>query len=170
MEIVHEVVKLNSISWAWLNFRRRPVLCTTLYRNPMQSRKFDGTSSKFDRLFLKFPLCEFHRRYLSPFCIPWCKKVKNDKKSNIKLRVLDTLDLCFFFAENEEEGWPLSQKQCSIRASRRAFNYAQGKTDTEANFVVTVGFTTKVDHQTTSKNLARFSKLSDDRPWSLNRR
>ena len=30
-------------------------------------------------------------------------------------------------------------------------HYAQGKTDTETNFVVTVGFTTKVDHQTTSK-------------------
>ena len=29
--------------------------------------------------------------------------------------------------------------------------YAQGKMDTEKNFVVTVGFTTKVDHQTTSK-------------------
>ena len=43
-------------------------------------------------------------------------------------------------------------EQCSIRASRRAFNYAQGKTDTETNFVVTVGFMTKVDHQTTSKS------------------
>ena len=33
------------------------------------------------------------------------------------------------------------------------YNYAQGKTDTETNFVnvVTVGFTTKVNHQTTSK-------------------
>ena len=29
--------------------------------------------------------------------------------------------------------------------------YTQGKTDTETNLVVTVGFTTKVDHQTTSK-------------------
>ena len=58
-------------------------------------------------------------------------------------------------------GWPPSQKQCSIQASRRAFNYAQGKTDTETNFVVTVSFTTKVDHQTTSK-------LSDDWPWSWN--
>ena len=29
--------------------------------------------------------------------------------------------------------------------------YAQGKADTETNFVVSVGFTTKVDHQTTSK-------------------
>ena len=41
----------------------------------------------------------------------------------------------------------------------------KAKMDTETNFVVTVGFTTKVYHQTTSKNL-RFSKLSDDRPWS----
>ena len=32
-----------------------------------------------------------------------------------------------------------------------SFNYVQGKTDTETNFVVSVGFTTKVDHQTTSK-------------------
>ena len=34
-----------------------------------------------------------------------------------------------------------------------SFNYAQGKTDTEreTNFVFTVGFTTKVGHQTTSK-------------------
>ena len=31
----------------------------------------------------------------------------------------------------------------------QSFNYAQGKTDTETNFVVTVGFTIKVDHQTT---------------------
>ena len=34
--------------------------------------------------------------------------------------------------------------------------YAQGKTDTETNFVVTIGFTTKVDHQTTSINLVHF--------------
>ena len=61
--------------------------------------------------------------------------------------------LVCWHTEDEEEGWPPSQKQCShmIRASRTAFNYAQGKTDTETNFVVTVGFTTKVDHQTTSK-------------------
>ena len=32
-----------------------------------------------------------------------------------------------------------------------SFNYAQGKTDTETNVVVTISFTTKVDHQTTSK-------------------
>ena len=32
-----------------------------------------------------------------------------------------------------------------------SFNYALGKTDTETNFVVTISFPTKVDHQTTSK-------------------
>ena len=52
----------------------------------------------------------------------------------------------------KKNGGQRPQKQCSIPASRRAFSYAQGKTDTETNFVVTVGFTIKVDHQTTSKN------------------
>ena len=33
MKIFLAVKKLNSISRAWLNFRRRPVLCITLYRN-----------------------------------------------------------------------------------------------------------------------------------------
>ena len=34
---------------ARLNFRRRPFLCTTLYRNPKQASNFDGA---FDQLFL----------------------------------------------------------------------------------------------------------------------
>ena len=43
----------------------------------------------------------------------------------------------------------------------------KAKTDTETNFVVTVGFTTKIDYQTTSKiHFRRFSKSSDDRPRS----
>ena len=41
MEIVQAVKKLNSISRERLNFRRRPFLCTTLYRNPTQANKFD---------------------------------------------------------------------------------------------------------------------------------
>ena len=39
----------------------------------------------------------------------------------------------------------------------------KAKTDTETNFVVIVIFTTKVNHQTTAKIWASFSKLSDDR-------
>ena len=34
---------------------------------------------------------------------------------------------------------------------RKEFDYAQGKTDTETNFIVNVGLTTKVEHQTISK-------------------
>ena len=37
------------ISRARLNFRRRPILCTTLYRNPMQASNFGGA---FDQLLL----------------------------------------------------------------------------------------------------------------------
>ena len=49
IKIVQAVKKLNSISRERLNFRRRPVLCTTLYRNLMQASNFGGT---FDQLFL----------------------------------------------------------------------------------------------------------------------
>ena len=77
MEIVQAVKKLNSISRERLNFRRRPIVCTTLYRNPMQACNFGGT---FDQLFLRIFLSHFHRRCLSTSSIPWCKKSKNDQK------------------------------------------------------------------------------------------
>ena len=54
--------KLNSISRERLNFRRRPLLCTTLYRNLMQATNFGGT---FDKLFLWIFSWNFHRRCLS---------------------------------------------------------------------------------------------------------
>ena len=60
-----------------LNFRRRPILCTTLYRNLMQAPNFGGI---FDQLFLWIFSWNFHRKCLSTFSIPWCKKVKNDQK------------------------------------------------------------------------------------------
>ena len=49
IKIVQAVKKLNSISRAQLNFRRRPILCTTLYRNLKQASNFGGP---FDQLFL----------------------------------------------------------------------------------------------------------------------
>ena len=79
MEIVQAVKKLNSISRARLNFRRRPFLCTNLYRNPIQASNFGGS---FDQLFLEFFLCNFHRRCASTFSIQWCKKFKMTKNSN----------------------------------------------------------------------------------------
>ena len=69
--------KLNSISRERLNFRRRPILCTTLYRNLTQASNFGGT---FDQLFLGIFLQNFRRRGLSTSAIPWCKKVRNDQK------------------------------------------------------------------------------------------
>ena len=43
----------------------------------MQVSNFGGT---FDQLFLWIFLWNFHRRCVSTFSIPWCKKVKNDQK------------------------------------------------------------------------------------------
>ena len=79
MEIVQEVKKLNSISWKRLNFRRQPILCTTLYRNLMQASNFGGT---FAQLFLRIILNDFHRRCISSSSIPWCKKSKKTKNWN----------------------------------------------------------------------------------------
>ena len=79
MEIVQAVKKLNSISWKRLNFRRRPILCTTLYRNLMQASNFGGT---FAQLFLRIILNDFHRRCISSSSIPWCKKSKKTKNWN----------------------------------------------------------------------------------------
>ena len=79
MEIVQRVKKLNSILRARLNFRRRPIVCTALYRNPMQASNFGGA---FDQLFLWICLWNFHKRCLSTSSIPCCKKVKMTKNSN----------------------------------------------------------------------------------------
>ena len=49
LAIVQAVKKLNSISREGFNFRRRPILCTTLYRNLTQASNFGGT---FDQHFL----------------------------------------------------------------------------------------------------------------------
>ena len=76
MDILEAVKKLNSISQARLNFRRWPILCITLYRNPIQASNFGDT---FDQLFLGVFLCGFHSRCLFT-SIPWCKKVKYDLK------------------------------------------------------------------------------------------
>ena len=64
MEIVQAVKKLNSISRERLNFRRRPILCTTLYRNPMQASNFGGT---FDQLFLRLFFIKFSQMPLYLF-------------------------------------------------------------------------------------------------------
>ena len=73
-----ERLKKNSISRAQLDGRRRPISCTTLFRNLQHASKFGGT---FDHanFFFNFQ-CSFHTSCLSTFSIPWRKKVKNDHK------------------------------------------------------------------------------------------
>ena len=77
MDIVQTVKKLNSISRAQLNFRKRPILCPTLYRNLKQASNFGGSR---DQLFLWILLWNFYRRCLSASSLPCCKKVKNGQK------------------------------------------------------------------------------------------
>ena len=80
MEIVQAVKKLNSISPERLNFRRRPILCTTLYRNLMQVSNFGGT---FDQLFLWIFLWNFHRICLY-LCYTMVQKSQKWPKTQIK--------------------------------------------------------------------------------------
>ena len=77
MEIVQRLEKLNSISRARLNFRRRP-FCVQLCIETFCQRATSVahlTNFSFD-----FFLWYSHRRCLFTSAIQWCKKVKNDQK------------------------------------------------------------------------------------------
>ena len=79
IKIVQAVKKLNLISRERLNFRRRPFLCTTLYRNLMQASNFGGT---FDQLSFEF----FHEIFAEDaslhFVYHGAKKSKMTKNPN----------------------------------------------------------------------------------------
>ena len=80
MEIFQAVKKL--ILWARLNFRRRPILCTTEYSNPMQASNFGGT---FDQLYLWIFFMRFSRKMLLNFFRTMVQKEsKNDQKLKSK--------------------------------------------------------------------------------------
>ena len=80
MDIVQAVKKLNSILRERLNFRRRPILCTTLYRNLMQASNFGGT---FDQLFLRIFFYKIFPEDASLcFLYHGAKKSKMTKNSN----------------------------------------------------------------------------------------
>ena len=72
MEIFQVVKKFSLILQARLNFRRLPVLCTTVCRNPTQASNFGGT---FDQFFVRIFICGFLRRCLSTSSTPGCKKI-----------------------------------------------------------------------------------------------
>ena len=80
MEIVQAVKMLNSISRERLNFRRRPVLCTTLYINPIQASNFGGT---FDKLFFELFCAIFMQDAHLLFLYHGAKKVQKWPKAQI---------------------------------------------------------------------------------------
>ena len=80
IEIVQRVKKLNSISRKWLNFRRRAILCTTLYRNPMQASNFGGA---FDQLFL-WIFYEIFTEDASLLLLYHCAKTSKLTKTQVK--------------------------------------------------------------------------------------
>ena len=80
MTIVQAIKKLNSISRERSNFRRRPILCTTLYRNPIQAR--NGFGGTFDQLFLWIFYAFFTQDATLLFLYHGAKKSKMTKNSN----------------------------------------------------------------------------------------
>ena len=79
IKIVQVVKKLNSISRERLTFRRRPFLCTTLYRNLMKASNFGGT---FDQLFLEF-FMKFSQKMPLYVFYTMVQKVKNDQEFKV---------------------------------------------------------------------------------------
>ena len=80
MEIVQGIKRLKSISQAQLNFRRRPILCTFLYRNLMQASNVGGT---FDQLFFEF-FMKFSEKMPVYFFYTMVQKRPNWPKSQVK--------------------------------------------------------------------------------------
>ena len=80
MKIVQAIKKLNSISRARLNFRRRPFcvqLCIeTLCKRAILVAHLTNFSFEF--------LWNFHRRCVFTSSIPWCKKSQKWPKTQIK--------------------------------------------------------------------------------------
>ena len=73
------VPALNSILRERVNFRRRPILCTALYRNPIKASNFGGT---FDQLFFWIFLMQFSQIFPLLFYTMVQKSQKMTKKSN----------------------------------------------------------------------------------------
>ena len=102
MEIVQAVKKLNSILRERLNFRRRPILCTSLYRNPMQASIFGGT---FDQLFLWIFFIKLSQKMSLYLFYTMVQKSQKWPKTQIKGR-----GSCLKEARNEVENASFAQR------------------------------------------------------------
>ena len=81
---IQAVADLDSFPRAWLNFRRQPILCKTLYRKPIQASHFGGTPQLTNFSFESFS-CGFHTRCFST-STAWCSGIGS-------LRSLDAPEL-----------------------------------------------------------------------------
>ena len=95
--------KLNSLSRARLNFRRRRFLCTTLNRNLTQASNFGGT---FDQVFLWNFLWNFTKNASPLFLCYGVKKSKMTKNSNQGARALKTALLLVSWETLEQKRRP----------------------------------------------------------------
>ena len=106
----------------------------------MQATNFGGT---FDQLFLLIFLCNFHRRCLSTSSIPWCKKVKNDRK-------LKSRGSCLKSPSSKRDGsFVIFRHDLSKRHGTIAGNFRQRKISSKATVRLFVRdlFSTNVDHR-----------------------
>ena len=99
-------MKLNSIWRARMNFLRWPILCTALYRNPIQASNFSGT---FDQLCLGIFQAVFTQDG-PPFSISWCKRVKMKKTKNSNQ---EGSCLLFFLFESSWKMWKRTPLLCA---------------------------------------------------------
>ena len=81
MERVQAVKKLNSILRERLNFRRQPILCTTLYRNPILYKRATLVAH-LTNFSLEFFMQFSYKMPLYCFCTMVQKKSKMTKNSN----------------------------------------------------------------------------------------
>ena len=76
---INDLMCNGTISSARWNFQRRPILCTTLYRNLMQASNLGGT---FDQLFLWIFFMKFSQKMPLYVVYTMYKKSKMTKTSN----------------------------------------------------------------------------------------
>ena len=106
--------KFNSISRVRLNFRRRPILCTTLYRNPMHASNFGGP---FDQLFLWIIIRFWQKMPLNVFYAmvqKWPKtQIKGEGGGGIVV-LLQISQLCKLGKLRRRDDWKAVRRQTPV--------------------------------------------------------
>ena len=116
--------KLNSISRVRLNFRRRPILCTTLYRNQMQASNFGGA---FDQLFLWIFFMKFSQKMPLNVFYTMVQKSQKWPKTQIKggpALILLSLSLTHGTAHSLSPQCSIQMKQHKMTVGKKKWRWA----------------------------------------------